>query len=116
MNVLYANGLTTSKLEELQIGPILFREEALFRREIKLEDKILITVEVLKATDDYARWSLRHHFLKEDNAVAAIINIDGAWMDLVKRKLAVPDVFVREVFQRFPKSPEFQRIEISRKD
>ena len=40
------NGLSTQKLEELQIGPISFREEAIFRREIRLEDKITVDVDV----------------------------------------------------------------------
>lgn len=110
MNVLQSNGLTTQKLEELKVGPILFREEALFKREIKLEDHITINVELLRSTEDYARWSLRHHFIKEDKTLAAIVTIDGAWMDLVKRKLTVPDDFVREVFAQFPKSAEFEWI------
>jgi acyl-CoA thioester hydrolase len=108
MHVLQSNGLTTQKLEELKVGPILFREEAIFKREIKLEDHITITVELLKSTENYARWSLRHHFLKADNSLAAIVTIDGAWMDLEKRKLAVPDDFVRQVFAQFPKSQEFE--------
>jgi acyl-CoA thioester hydrolase len=108
MHVLQSNGLTTQKLEELKVGPILFREEAIFKREIKLEDHITINVELLKSTENYARWSLRHHFLKVDNSLAAIVTIDGAWMDLEKRKLAIPDDFVRQVFAQFPKSPEFE--------
>jgi acyl-CoA thioester hydrolase len=108
MHVLQSNGLTTQKLEELKVGPILFREEAIFKREIKLEDHITINVELLKSTENYARWSLRHHFLKADNSLAAIVTIDGAWMDLEKRKLAIPDDFVRQVFAQFPKSSEFE--------
>jgi acyl-CoA thioester hydrolase len=108
MNVLYTNGLTTHKLEELKIGPILFREEAIFKREIKLEDDVAITVELLKSTEDYSRWSLRHHFMKSDGTLAAILNLDGAWLDLEKRKLAIPGIEVQEVFAKFPKSSEFE--------
>ncbi|HEY5917395.1 MAG TPA: acyl-CoA thioesterase, partial [Chryseolinea sp.] len=53
------NGLTTQKLEELQIGPVLFREEAIFRREIRLEDKIKVDVTLHCATGTYSRWSFR---------------------------------------------------------
>src|SRR5688572_20137863 len=88
MNVLSERGLTTKKLEELALGPVLFREEAIFRREIVFEDKITLTVELVKVTEDFGRWSLRHHFLKGDGSLAAILNIDGAWIDLNKRKLA----------------------------
>lgn len=108
MMFLSASGLTTEKLEGLQLGPILFREEAIFRREIKLEDTIQLDVEIVKATADYARWSLRHNFTKADGTLAAILNIDGAWMDLAKRKLAVPPDFIQSIFNQFPKSKDFQ--------
>jgi acyl-CoA thioester hydrolase len=110
MNVLSEGGLTTKKLEEFAMGPILFREEAIFKREIVLEDKIILTVEVVKASEDYSRWSLRHQFIKNDEIVAAVLNVDGAWIDLNKRKLAIPDPFIREIFSRFPKSADFELI------
>jgi acyl-CoA thioester hydrolase len=110
MNLLSERGLTTSKLEELGLGPILFREEAIFRREILLEDKITITVELHKSTEDYSRWSLRHTFLKEDGSLATTLNIDGAWIDLRARKLAKPGEFIQQIFSEFPKSADFEWI------
>jgi acyl-CoA thioester hydrolase len=107
---LSSQGLTMKKLEELMIGPILFREEAIFKREIVFGDEITVDVELLKAREDFARWSIRHHFYKGDGSIAAIINIDGAWIDLVRRKLAIPDVFIRTIFERFPKAPGFEVI------
>ena len=68
-------GLTNLKFEELRIGPILFREEALFKREIKFEDKVSVDLVVTKATADFSRWSIRHHIYKEDRTIAAIINM-----------------------------------------
>src|SRR5215212_4733347 len=59
-------GLTAEKMEELKIGPIIFREEAIFRREINLEDTIEIDVELTKATSDFARWTIRHTITKQD--------------------------------------------------
>ncbi|HMV08230.1 MAG TPA: acyl-CoA thioesterase [Cyclobacteriaceae bacterium] len=108
MQLLSERGLTTHKLEELQIGPVLFREEAVFRREIHLEDQITITVEMHKASEDYSRWSLRHTFLKQDGTLSATLTIDGAWIDLRLRKLAMPDEFIKKVFSEFPKAPDFE--------
>lgn len=110
MNVLNAHGLSMKKLEELAVGPVLFREEAVFRREIMFEEEIVIDVKVVRAREDFARWSLRHHFTKADGTLAAIINIDGAWIDLVRRKLTVPDEFIIRVFEQFPKSEDFEWI------
>ena len=111
MNALTAEGLSMKKLEELRMGPILFREEAIFKREIMFEDLISIDVQLVRSRRDFARWSLRHNFTKADGTLAAVVNIDGAWIDLVKRKLAVPDPFIIHVFERFPKSEDFEFIE-----
>jgi len=110
MTFLSGLGLTTQKLEEFKTGPIILREEAIFRREIKLEDKITLDVQLLKASADFSRWSLRHHFTKEDSSLATIINLDGAWLDLERRKMAKPNEFIQNIFQQIPKSPEFELI------
>ena len=108
MIALNALGLTMEKLQELMIGPVLFREEAIFRREILFGDDIIINVELVKARADFARWSLRHHLTKRDGTLAAIINIDAAWIDLAKRKLAIPDPSIVKVFEQFPRASDYQ--------
>jgi len=115
MMVLSDHGLTLKKLEEFKIGPILFREEAIFKREIRLEDRISLDVAVVKSTPDFSRWSLRHNFIKGDGTLAAILNIDGAWMDLIKRKLTVPPELVKQIFGAFPKAHDYQLIPDKRK-
>ena len=111
MEILSQIGLTTRKLEELSIGPILFREEAIFKREIVFEDRIRITTEILKASEDYSRWSIRHEILKADDTLAATIQVDGAWIDMQKRKLAIPDAFVQNIFSQIPRSREFSFVQ-----
>ena len=115
MQLLYERGLTTEKLEEFQIGPILFREEAIFRREIRLEDKISLEVEITKASPDYSRWSLRHVFYKSDGTMATQLFIDCAWMDLVRRKLTQPNAFMKEVFESLLRSAEFEWLDVPEK-
>lgn len=107
------HGLTSLKFEELHMGPILFREEAIFKREIKFEDQVTVDMELTKATRDFARWSIRHHFYKADGTLSTILNMDGAWIDIGKRKLTVPDEFIQNIFNDFPKSEDFQWVERS---
>lgn len=108
MNALASFGLSMKKLEELRIGPVLFREEAIFKREILFEDEIAIDVQLVRTREDFSRWSLRHHFTKGDGTLAAIINIDGAWIDLEKRKLVAPGDFISDIFRKFPRSHDFE--------
>lgn len=104
-------GLSTKKLEELGIGPVLFREEAIFKREIGFEDLVTVDVEVYQARNDYARFSVRHHFHKEDGTLATILNMDVGWIDLIRRKLTLPNALVQEIMSRMPRSADFQWLE-----
>jgi acyl-CoA thioester hydrolase len=109
------HGLTNLRFEELRIGPVLFREEAVFKREIKFEDRVTVDLYVTKATPDFSRWSVRHQFYKEDGTLSAIIHLDGAWMDILARRLAVPDEFIQNIFDDFPKSVDFEQIPLRKK-
>ncbi len=114
MNFFIQHELTTKHFEESGIGIILFREEALFKREIVYEDNVTIDITLTKASNDFSRWSIRHHIHKNDDHLAAIINVDGAWIDLTKRKLAAPDDLVKKVFSAIPRSEDF--IELIRQE
>lgn len=109
------HGLTSQKFEEIHMGPILFREEAIFKREIKFGDSVAVDVELVKATADFSRWSMRHNFIKPDGTLSAIITIDGAWINIVERKLAVPTTFIQQIFSDLPKASDFSLIELTKK-
>lgn len=108
ISILSNLGLTTAKLEELKLGPILFREEAFFRREIHFEDTIRVDATLFRATPDFGRWSIRHQLIKADGTLAAKIEVDGAWIDMIKRKLTVPNDFLKHVMEAFPRSEDFE--------
>ncbi len=100
-------GLTAQVMQQLNFGPILFREECVFRKEIKSGDEITIDLEIIKARKDYSRWSIQHH-LKKREELCAILTVDGAWMDVTKRKLSSPPGKVHEVFELMPRSEQFE--------
>ena len=102
------HGLTNLKLDEFRIGPIAFREEAVFKREIKFEDRVTVDLEVTKATRDFARWSIRHQIFKDDGTLSAVLNLDGAWIDIDKRKLTIPSTDIQKIFDDFPKAHDFE--------
>lgn len=108
---LQEHNLTTALMQELRIGPILFREECVFRKEIRLEDKIKISLQLLKAKRDYSRWSIQHIITKNDNVVSAILTVDGAWLNTAERKLAIPPPQVSDVFSQMPRGKDFQWID-----
>ena len=106
------HGLTTALMEKLNFGPILFREECIFKREIHLNDKVTIDLQLLKSRRDYSRWTIQHTIFKNADTISAILTCDGAWLDKVQRKLAIPPEEARVVFKEMPVHTDFQWQEV----
>ncbi|MES1215929.1 MAG: acyl-CoA thioesterase [Bacteroidota bacterium] len=100
--------LNATAMQRLHIGPILFREECVFRKEIRSGDKIIIDLKLLKAKRNYSRWSIQHTIYKNGEIVSAILTVDGAWINTDLRKLAVPPAEVEKVFAAMPVDEKFQ--------
>jgi len=107
MSFLVENGLTPAWMHQHNIGPILFREEAVFKKEIVFGDTIHINLQMLKMSADISRWSMRHELFKSNGKLAAIITVDGAWLDMQHRKLAMPPALVKNLFNAAPKANDF---------
>ncbi|MGN6416210.1 MAG: acyl-CoA thioesterase [Pseudobacter sp.] len=110
ISFLEENGLTSAVMAANQIGPVLFREECVFKREIRMGDKVTIDVELLAAREDQSRWSIRHNIWKNGDTLSAVLTVDGAWIDVARRKLTIPPDNVLHVFNHMPKSPGFSWI------
>ncbi len=94
-------------MQKEHIGPILFREECVFRREINLADVITMQTKMAKMNADGSRWSIVHE-LYRDEVLCAVITVDGAWMDTKLRKLASPTPqIVVDALNIFPKTTTF---------
>ncbi|MGO4822058.1 MULTISPECIES: acyl-CoA thioesterase [unclassified Flavobacterium] len=108
IEILESLGLTMKVLQSNSFGPILFREECVFRKEIKLSDTIFMHTKVSQMREDASRWSIVHEFKNENDQLCATITVDGAWMDTQLRKIAkpTPEIAV-QALTSFPKSEDF---------
>lgn len=100
-------GLSNTAMQKLQFGPILFREEAVFRKEIRMGDDLVIDLSLIKSRKDFSRWSIRHQIIKKPDTVAAVLTLDGAWINTHLRKLATPPAELAEVFGKMPRTEDF---------
>ncbi len=108
MAFLVENGLTPAFMQEQHIGPILFREECIFKREILFGDRVMVNVKVDKLTADFGRWTMVHEIYKNDETLAAIITADGAWLNTIIRKLTAPPEIITSLFESAPKTATFK--------
>lgn len=112
MSFLCEHGITPSVLSQCHFGPILFREECVFKREIHFGDKVEVNLLLRKCRRDRSRWTMIHEIWKNGDTLSAIITADGAWMDTHIRKLAVPPQLIMDGFEKISKSPDFEWVEI----
>lgn len=109
-NMLKDLGLSLAELGKNQIGPILFREELIYYKEIHQDAYISVKIEMTKYNTVNSRFSFRHEIFREDGVRAAVVNVDGAWLDLVKRKLtAVPEEW-KHIIERIPRSEDYVEV------
>lgn len=107
LQILETLGFNADLLEKLKIGPILFREELIYMREVRPSDTVRITCVLTKCRKDGSRWSFRQELYRGDGIQAALINVDGAWIDTEKRKLTgLPEEWAAK-FMHIPKSDDF---------
>ena len=105
---LYAHGLTAALMQQLHFGPIIFREECVFKKEIRFGDKVTIDLQLLKSKKDFSRWTIQHSIVKNSDMVSAILTVDGAWLDTAQRKLTVPPPKASETFSQMQHAGNFQ--------
>jgi len=103
-------GLTAEVMQQLHFGPILFKEECVFRREIRMGDVVTMNLHLVRSRKDYSRWSIQHQVMKNGDTLCAVITVDGAWINVTQRKLMSPPEQVIEVFSKMPVSETFEWI------
>jgi acyl-CoA thioester hydrolase len=108
IEILEQFGLNMKVMQQEHFGPILFREECVFRKEIRLNSKVFITTKVGKMKADASRWTIVHELTNENDELYAIMTVEGAWMDTKLRKLANPTPQVAiDVMNAMPKTTDF---------
>lgn len=109
MAFLTEHGITPAVMIENSIGPIIFREECIFKREIKFGDELEVFLKLSKCNEDSSRWSMVHELWTNGNTLTAFITIDGAWLDTKLRKLAKPPNICKIGFNQMPKTDDFNQ-------
>lgn len=107
LECLHKSGLSYELMQAEHFGPVLFREEAIFRREVRPGDVISINLLVTRMHRDYSRYSFRHELTRADGVLCAVMNVDCAWIDTKLRKLAAP-VVVGPILEALPKAEDFE--------
>lgn len=99
-----------SKLIEMNVGPILFREDTKFFKEVRMNEEFEVGFTISKLRKDGSKWSFRHNIYTKDGDLSAKVDVDGAWLDLAKRRTTVPPLELSSILVDSHKSEDFEWI------
>lgn len=101
-------GITTGRFQELGVGPVIFREEADYLREVSGEDRITVSFEFIAGSIDWKHFRIRHLLTRQDGVHCATVVVRGAWLNLGARKVVVPPEPIARACAALPRSADFE--------
>jgi acyl-CoA thioester hydrolase len=108
MAFLTENGFTPAVMMKHHVGPILFREECLFKREVTFGDEITINFKLEAISADYRKWTMVHEIFKNKDTLSAFITAEGSWLNTVERKVTIPPQEVIDLLDKSPRTDSFR--------
>ena len=104
------HGFDMKRFQKENIGPILFKEETTFYREVNMGEDISIEIFLEGLSENGERFKFLHKIFREDGVLAAEVIVLGAWLDLRIRKLTPPPSDMVNTFKAMTKSENFEEI------
>jgi len=104
------NGFPMSEFLRTGIGPVIFKDQLEYFREIGLLQEIQVTLAVAGMSEDGSRWWMRNEFLRPDGKPAARVTSEGGWIDLQARRVAAPPPELLRALQQIPRTDDFQTL------
>lgn len=106
-------GLGLKWMVKNMIGPVLFREQAKFLRELHMSEEITIDIQMAGESEDGRKWRIVHNIRRGDE-LCAVLDMDGAWLDLRARRIVEPPEELRLVFSNLPRTDDFEILRSSK--
>ena len=109
------NGFDIHRFQKENFGPILFKEETHFLKEITLGEDISVELFLQGFSSNGERFKFFQKIFKKENVLAAEIKVYGAWIDLKTRKLTTPPKELVTTINSLDKTENYEDILIKSK-
>ena len=103
-------GYSPTNFAEEGFGPVILRQESRFYKEVTIGDVITVTIRLAGLSTDVSRWKIHHAIIKSNGERAAVLKIEGTWLDRTTRKVTVPPRDLQQLFEQLPQSNNFEEL------
>jgi acyl-CoA thioester hydrolase len=104
-----ASGLPVERILEVGFGPVVFREELDYLREVRLGEEIEVDLQLAAMSPEGAKWRIAHALRREGEPVARVV-LAGGWMDLRARRIRSPPPELLGALTAAPRAEPFEAL------
>ena len=101
------HGFPPSEFRKLALGPVIWKEELEYFREVGLHDSVTVTYALLAMSAEGARFVVENEIWSAAGERAATVRSTGGWLDLRTRKLVAPPPDLLAAFAKVPRAHGF---------
>ncbi len=102
------NGFPPERFLELGIGPVVLREEFRYLHEVRLGEKVHVNFVMQGVSEEGSHWEARHDVFRADGELAAILQLEGGWLSLARRRLIRPPEELARLLNDLPRTDDFR--------
>ncbi len=84
------HGFTLARFASERFGPVVVRDELVYRKELRLMDEFVVDFELVGLSEDGMRFKVRNNFRNVSGDVVASVTAEGVWFGLEHRRPLVP--------------------------
>lgn len=95
------------RFAELRMGPVIFKDEVEYFRELHMLDLFDVTLGVAGLSADGFRFRLCNEFFSLEGQRIARVTSTGGWLDLTARKRLLPPPELNDALQRLHRTDDF---------
>jgi acyl-CoA thioester hydrolase len=104
---LAAAGFSLDSFARNQFGPVIRGEELEYFRELRMMDRVRVSLLLSGLSEDASRFRFRNEFWREDGTLAAQVNSLGGWIDLRSRQPMVPPADLGAALEALDRTSDF---------
>ena len=110
-----ARGFPMSEFGKLAVGPVIFRDDIEYYRELRMLDPYTVDIALAGLSKDRIRFRLRNAFYRDDGKKIAQVTSVGGRLDLSARKLIAPPEALAQLLTTLHKTDDFDELDVAAK-
>jgi acyl-CoA thioester hydrolase len=107
MHYFAQNGFTVKRFAAERFGPVVVRDELVYRKELRLLEEFKVDLELAGLSQDGVRFMLRNTFRNAANEIAATVTSEGVWFDLERRRPRPPPADLNGLMRALRRADDF---------